>query len=251
MALASLPPIAPPSLANPLDMSRGLLTLSRVRMTLHGQDRLPAAQPIVLVSNHRSIMDAPLLMAALGRPVRFACHHYMSQVPGLRSLINALGCLPLDAPDKGQTAFFRRAMAALEEGGAVGIFPEGAAPMVHKTAPDNLNTFHRGFAHLALRAPVEELFIVPVAIAAHRETISPVMPLRWLSVFDASEPLFQQPGWHPAMFYQDVEVLIGRPVRVDHRLRSRYRSKGASALATELSQCCQEEIATLLKRGGC
>ncbi len=249
MALASLPLAVPPSLANPLDVSRGLLSLSRVRMRVHAQDRLPDTLPLVVVSNHRSIMDAPLLMSALGRPVRFACHHYMSQVPGLRNVVNALGCLPLDAPDKGQTAFFRRAMNVLEDGQAVGIFPEGAAPMVHKTTPDNLNAFQRGFAHLALRAPVEELFIVPVAIAAQRETNNSVVPLRWLSMFDASEPLFQQSGWHPAVFYHEVDVLIGRPVRVDSRLRSRYRSRGASSLATELAECCEEEIATLLKQG--
>lgn len=248
MVLAPVPPLTSLT-ANPLDMSNWLLTLSQVRVSVHGRDRLPPHQPLVVVSNHRSIMDAPLLMSAMGRPVRFACHHYMSQVPGLRNVINALGCLPLDAPDKGQTAFFRRAMKALGEGEAVGIFPEGAAPMVNRTTPDNLNSFHRGFAHLALRAPVEELAIVPVAIAARREVNNSVVPLRWLSVFDASEPLFQQPGWHPAVLYQEVDLLIGRPVRVDSRLRSRYRSKGPSDIATELTQCCQDEIARLLKRG--
>jgi 1-acyl-sn-glycerol-3-phosphate acyltransferase len=117
-------------------MAHWLLALSQVRVSVHGQDRLPPHQPLVVVSNHRSIMDAPLLMSALGRPVRFACHHYMGQVPGLRNLVNALGCLPLNAPGKGQTAFFRRAMQALRAGEAVGIFPEGAAPMVHRTTPD-------------------------------------------------------------------------------------------------------------------
>ena len=248
MALAPLPLLTPLT-ADPLDLSHWLLALSRVQVSVQGHERLPQRQPMVVVSNHRSIMDAPLLMSALGRPVRFTCHHYMSQVPGLHNLINALGCLPLDAPDKGQTAFFRRAMKTLGSGEAVGIFPEGAAPMVNKTTPDNLNEFHRGFAHLALRAPVDELSIVPVAIVARRENSNPVVPLRWLSVFDASEPLFQQPGWHPAVFYREVEVLIGRPVRVDSRLRLRYRNKRATTVAAELAECCQDEIATLLKRG--
>ena len=233
----------------PLAMAHWLLALSQVRVSVHGQDRLPPHQPMVVVSNHRSIMDAPLLMSALGRPVRFACHHYMGQVPGLSTVVNALGCLPLDAPGKGQTAFFRRAMQALRAGEAVGIFPEGAAPMVHRTTPDNLNTFHRGFAHLALRAPVDELAIVPMAIAAHHEITNSVVPLRWLSLFDAAEPLFQRPGWHPAVFYREVNLLIGRPVRVDHRLRSRDRAKGPMELATELTDCCHDEIATLLKQG--
>jgi 1-acyl-sn-glycerol-3-phosphate acyltransferase len=248
MTLATLPSL--PSLTtNPLEMSRWLLTMSQVHLTIHGKERLPQDQPLVVVSNHRSIMDAPLLMSAVDRPVRFACHHYMSQVPGLRNLITALGCLPLDAPDKGQTGFFRRAIKALGDGEAVGIFPEGATPMVQKTTPDNLNTFHRGFAQLALRAPVEELAIVPVAIAAHRETSNSLVPLRWLSLFDDSEPLFQQPGWHPAVFYQQVDLIIGRPVRVDSRLRSRSRTKGANTLAAELAECCQDEIANLLQQG--
>ncbi|MGB3138969.1 MAG: lysophospholipid acyltransferase family protein [Nodosilinea sp.] len=235
--------------ANPLDIANWLLALSRVKTTVHGRDRLPSRLPSVVVSNHRSIMDAPLLMSATGRPVRFACHHYMSQVPVLRNVINALGFLPLDSPEKGQTAFFRRAMRALSDGEAVGIFPEGAAPMVNKTTPDNLNSFHRGFAHLALRVPVEELVIVPIAIAAHREIANPGVPLQWLSLFDASEPLFQQPGWHPAVFYQEVDLLVGHPVRVDARLRSHYRSKSSSELVTELTQCCEDEIARLLKQG--
>jgi 1-acyl-sn-glycerol-3-phosphate acyltransferase len=248
MALAPLPLPVPPTFS-PLAMSNWLLTLSQVNVSVYGRDRLPANQPLVVVSNHRSIMDAPLLMNAVDRSVRFACHHYMGQVPGLRTVIKALGCLPLDAPDKGQTAFFRRAMKALEDGEAVGIFPEGATPMVSQTRPDNLNTFHRGFAHLAMRAPVEELAIVPVAIAARRETNNPVMPLRWLSLFDDTEPLFQQPGLHPAVVYHQVDLMIGRPVRVDGRLRSHYRSKGAGALATEITQCCQDEIAAQLKQG--
>ncbi|MGF1571355.1 MAG: lysophospholipid acyltransferase family protein [Nodosilinea sp.] len=230
-------------------MSNGFLRLSRVKMVIHDHDRLPAQLPMVVVSNHRSIMDAPLLMSAIDRPVRFACHHYMSQVPGLRELITALGCLPLDAPEKGQAGFFRRALRALKDGETVGIFPEGAAPMVHKTTPDNLNPFHRGFAHLALRAQVDELAILPVAIAAHKETNNSLVPLRLLSLFDASEPLFQQPGWHPAVFYQEVDLLIGRPVRVDARLRSYSQGKGSSTLVDDLTQCCQDEVATLLKQG--
>jgi 1-acyl-sn-glycerol-3-phosphate acyltransferase len=243
MVLASL---SSPALS-PLAVSNGLLSLLGVQMSVAGQERVPGDVPLVLVSNHRSILDAPLLMLATGRPVRFACHHYMSQVPGLREMVTALGCLPLDASGRGQTKFFRRALKALSEGEAVGIFPEGAAPMVHKTAPDNLNAFHRGFAQLALRAPVEELAIVPVAIASCQETSNALVPLRLLSRFDDSEPLFQQPGWHPAVMYQEVKLLIGRPVRVDARLRSRHQPKGSDTLVADITQCCREEIATLLK----
>lgn len=123
---------------SPLSLAQGILRLSGVQVTIQGQERVPTTMPLVLVSNHRSLLDAFLLMQAVNRSVRFACHHYMSQVPGLREATHALGCLPLDAPGRGQTAFFRRAIEALAEGESVGIFPEGAAPMVQTPQPDRL-----------------------------------------------------------------------------------------------------------------
>jgi 1-acyl-sn-glycerol-3-phosphate acyltransferase len=246
MVLVS-PPLSHSFNASPLDVSNWLLNLAGVRVAVQGQERVPQDIPLVVISNHRSVMDAPLLMHAVKRPVRFACHHYMGEVPGLREIVNALGFMPLDKPDSGQTAFFRRALQALADNEAIGIFPEGAAPMVSKTAPLHLERFHRGFAYLAMRAPVEELAVVPVAIASHREISNSVVPLRLLSLFDPTEPLFKQPGWHPAVVYREVELLIGHPVRLDARLRSHYDDKGASTLVADLTDCCQDEIASLLR----
>ena len=234
--------------AGPLDISNWLLNVAGVEIAARGQDRVPEDMPLVVISNHRSFMDAPLLMHAVQRPLRFACHHYMGQVPGLREMINAMGFMPLDSPEGGQTAFFRRALQALADHEAIGIFPEGAAPMVSKTDPGSLERFHRGFAYLAMRAPVEEIAVVPVAITSRQETNNSVVPLRLLSLFDPTEPLFKQPGWHPAVVYREVELMVGHPVTVDARLRSHYDSKGASALVTDLTNCCQDEIAALLRQ---
>ena len=62
--------------------------------------------------------------------------------------------------------------------------------MVQTTSPHQIGQFHRGFAHLALRAPVKNLAILPVAISSVEETVSPTVPLKFLSLFDPSEPLF-------------------------------------------------------------
>lgn len=231
---------------SPLLISQQLLALLGTRMFFYHQDRIPANSPVLLVSNHRSFMDAPLLMAAIDRPIRFACHHYMGQVPILREVVTQLGCFPLDEPRQRQHSFFEQAVQLLQSRQVVGIFPEGAEPMVKVTDPQKVWEFQRGFAHLALRAPVEDLVILPVAIVPQSEFMAPPVPLKLLSLFDPSEPLFTQSDWHPVVIYQRVNVLVGHPFWVTAAQRERYHGKQAKGVVTDLINYCQSEIHQLL-----
>lgn len=234
---------------SPLIISQQLLAIMGTRMFCHHQDRIPKDSAVVVVSNHRSFMDAPLLMAALDRPIRFACHHYMGQVPIMREFVLRLGCFPLDAPEQRQQNFFHQATQLLQTQQVVGVFPEGTEPMVHLTDSRQLNTLHRGFAHLALRAPVQNIAVLPVAIVSHKETTTFPVPLKLLSWFDPSEPLFDQSGWHPMVTYQQVDVLAGRPLWISEAQRQGYRGKQAKTVVTDLMDHCRDEITALLKYG--
>ncbi|NJO42852.1 MAG: 1-acyl-sn-glycerol-3-phosphate acyltransferase [Cyanobacteria bacterium CRU_2_1] len=233
----------------PLIISQQLLTLFGTRTFFYHQDRIPHDGAVLVVSNHRSFMDAFLLMAAIDRPIRFACHHYMGQVPVLRDFVARLGCFPLDAPNQRQQGFFHQATQLLQTRQAVGIFPEGAQPMVQLTSPYETSKFHRGFAHLALRSSVQDLAILPVAIASHSETTSSPFPLKMLSLFDPSEPLFDQSGWHPMVIYQCVNILVGRPIWISPTQRQSYQGKQAKTVVTDLITYCQTEIDDLLRYG--
>lgn len=235
--------------SSPLLISRQILALLGTKVFYHYQDRVPRESAVLVVSNHRSFMDAPLLMAAANRPIRFACHHYMGRVPVMREFVTRLGCFPLDAPEQRQQSFFHQAIKLLQNQQMVGVFPEGAQPMVELTQPDRMGEFHRGFAHLALRAPIPDLAILPVAIASQAETTNSVMPLRLLNWFDPSEPLFDQPGWHPMVLYQRVNVLVGRPIWVTPAQRQAYHGKQARSLVNDLMSHCYEEISSLLCYG--
>ncbi len=114
------------SSAQPLQFSRLLLAALGTRLYTQHQDRIPQAGPVLIVSNHRSFLDAPLLMAALNRPIRFACHHYMGQVPVMRDIVEKMGCFPLDLPEHRQQTFFNQAVQLLRSQQVVGLFPEGA-----------------------------------------------------------------------------------------------------------------------------
>ena len=211
-------------------------------------ERLPRS-PFLMISNHRSFLDAPLLMVAAQKPVHFACHHYMSQVPVMRNVVDALGCFPLDEPKARGRTFFKQATGFLRSQQSIGVFPEGTGPMVDVPHPGAVGPFHRGFAHLALRAPVEELQIVPAAIVALNEQQYDAVPFKLLSWFDPSEPLFDRGGRHPAIIYRKVAVVIGKPIEITTAQRESYRSKRAGQIAKDISQQCHSNIQQLLTAG--
>jgi 1-acyl-sn-glycerol-3-phosphate acyltransferase len=238
------------SLNNSLEISRSFLAALSTQMFRYYEDRIPQDASLLVVSNHRSFMDAMVLMAALSSPIRFACHHYMGQVPIMREIVTGqLGCFPLEENQYRQQSFFAQSQLLLQSKQMVGVFPEGAEPMVKYTLPNQVGTFQRGFAHLALRSTVRDLAILPMAIASLDEVSSAAFPLRLLSVFDPSEPLFNQTGWHPLVIYRRVVVLIGRPYWITPQHQKQYHGKQAKMVVTELTEHCHHEIANLLRQG--
>lgn len=233
---------------SPLQISRSLLAVMGTQLFISHEDRIPHDSAVLVVSNHRSFMDAPLLMAALGHPIRIACHHYMGQVPVMREIVKQLGCFPLSEPENRQQEFFQKATELLKQRQWVGVFPEGGQPMVNLTKPEEMTKFHRGFAHLALQVPVRDLAVLPVAIASLEETVNFTFPLRLLRIFDPSEPLFEQPGLHPMVLPRRVAISIGRPYWIKPQHRQQYQGKQAKRVAAELVTTCQNEIAKLLNQ---
>ncbi|MBW4560582.1 MAG: 1-acyl-sn-glycerol-3-phosphate acyltransferase [Mojavia pulchra JT2-VF2] len=238
------------SLNSPLEISRWSLMALSTQIFRYYEDRIPQDASVLVVSNHRSFMDAFILMEALSSPIRFACHHYMGQVPIMRELVTGqLGCFPLEDSQHRQQSFFVQSQLLLQSKQMVGVFPEGTEPMVKFTQPDQVGEFQRGFAHLALRASVKDLAILPIAIASLEEVNTPGFPLRLLSLFDPSEALFNQPGWHPLVIYRRVAVLIGRPYWITSQQQKQYQGKKAKTVVAELTEHCHYEIASLLRQG--
>nr|CAD5978146.1 hypothetical protein NO713_04364 [Planktothrix pseudagardhii] len=229
---------------------RWLVSVLGIQMFISYEDRIPETGPAIVVSNHRSVIDPIVLTAGVGRTLRFASHHYMGQVPLLRELVTTFGAFPFDEPEHRPQQFFKQATQLLNQRQMVGIFPEGATPMLQQTQPNVVGTFQRGFAHLALRSGVCNLAVLPVAIATLEEqTLPSAIPLRLLRVFDPTEPLFDQPGWHPMILYRRIQILIGRPYWITPRVQRQYQGKQARKAVEELTQYCHREITDLLRQG--
>ncbi|WP_293091505.1 hypothetical protein [Moorena sp. SIOASIH] len=120
-----------------------------------------------------------------------------------------MGCFPLEKLEHRLWAFLQQASQFLEHNHWVGVFLVRAQPMVNLTQPLAIGKFYKGFAHLALWTSVKQAAPRLLAIASQEEIVHSVIPLGWLLLFDPSEPLFEQMGWHPMVIHRRVVVLVG------------------------------------------
>ena len=125
-----------------------------------GISNLPKRGGVVIVSNHGSHLDPPILGHALGRPVAFMAKSELFNVPILSFIISACGAYPVKR-GAGDREAIRNASSRLSEGWATGVFLDGT-----RQENGRVNDPKPGAALLAARTGSP---ILPVAIVnSHR-----------------------------------------------------------------------------------
>ena len=125
-----------------------------------GISNLPKQGGVVVVSNHGSHLDPPILGHALGRPVAFMAKAELFRVPILSLIISACGAYPVKR-GAGDREALRNASNRLIEGWATGVFLDGT-----RQENGRVNDPKAGAALLASRTDSP---ILPVAIVnSHR-----------------------------------------------------------------------------------
>jgi 1-acyl-sn-glycerol-3-phosphate acyltransferase len=101
-----------------------LLMRAWFRLRVRGAEHIPSSGPALIVSNHQSILDPPVIGGAARRQIYFLAKAELFRIPLFGWLFRALHARPVrrEGSDPGA---LRTAALLLEEGKALLVFPEG------------------------------------------------------------------------------------------------------------------------------
>lgn len=128
---------------------------SCLRGRTYGAKQVPMSGPLIVVANHASYFDPPVLSSCLRRPVSFMAKESLFEVPVLAPAIRAYGAYPVKRGSADRSAI-RAALQQLENGWAVGIFLEGV-----RTPDGRVSSPKLGAALIAAKAQVP---LLPVSL---------------------------------------------------------------------------------------
>jgi 1-acyl-sn-glycerol-3-phosphate acyltransferase len=89
-----------------------------------GMEHIPARGPVLIVANHSSFLDPPLVGGVATRQLSFMAKEELFRVPLLGGLIRRLNARPVRR-DGADASALRTALRILQDGGVLLMFPEG------------------------------------------------------------------------------------------------------------------------------
>jgi 1-acyl-sn-glycerol-3-phosphate acyltransferase len=120
-----------------------------------GKKNIPAEGGVLVVSNHQSHLDPPLVGMGIVRHMNYLARLSLFKFGPFGNLIKSLNAIPIDRDGIGLSGI-KESLKRLKRGEMVLIFPEGTR------SPDGeIKPFRPGFTSLATRSHAA---ILPVAI---------------------------------------------------------------------------------------
>jgi 1-acyl-sn-glycerol-3-phosphate acyltransferase len=193
---------------------RWILRTYGIRVEVEGLENVPARAPVILMSNHQSLLDIAAIIHTLPPSVswRFVAKKELVRVPIFGWCLVTTGQIIVDRGNRERAiASLRRAAERIRGGASVIVFPEGT-----RSPNGSLRPFKSGPFHLALEAQVP---IVPVTVSGSQR----ITPKGSLTV-------------HPGV----VKIVYGKPiptrgVAIADRARLKARVRAAIAAGYDVA----------------
>ena len=189
------------------------------RLRIKKIDRVPRKEAVLVVANHIHNADPILLCAAYPEPIHFMCKKEAFNYRALAWLLRWVGAFPIDR-GKSDRGAIKRALAALNNGIAVGMFPEGT-----RSRTFSLQKAQPGAGLLVTNADV---LVLPVAITGTER-----LPMNGAKG-RATGDLERNPG------HRGCQILFGEPFRIPREI------DGKRVSAERATEIMMIEIARLL-----
>ena len=131
------------------------LFLTYFQGQVYGAEHVPRKGPLLVVSNHASNFDPPLLSNCVCRPVAYMAKEELFRTPVFKQAIEIYGAYPVKRGG-GDRSAIKSALSRLERGWAVGVFLQGT-----RTKDARIPAPKLGAALIAAKAQVP---LLPVSL---------------------------------------------------------------------------------------
>jgi 1-acyl-sn-glycerol-3-phosphate acyltransferase len=136
---------------------RGILFVSRIRVSVQGLDLIDPKRSYIYMSNHQSNFDIPVLLAHLTVQFRWLAKAELFKIPIFSRAMRGAGYIRIDRSNR-ESAIesLKEAAAKMKDGVSIMIFPEGT-----RSLDGNIRPFKKGGFIMAVDTGVP---IVPIIL---------------------------------------------------------------------------------------
>jgi 1-acyl-sn-glycerol-3-phosphate acyltransferase len=144
--------------------ARAVVANARIELEVTGRENLETGRTYLVVSNHQSLYDIPVLFQVIGPNIRMIAKRELFRVPIFGNALAVAGFIEIDRRNRNAAIqSLRRARELLAGGTHVWVSPEGT-----RSRSGMLLPFKKGAFYLALEAAAP---ILPVTINGTRNVL--------------------------------------------------------------------------------
>ncbi len=151
------PRLGRPRVAPTLRASIHLLTRIFYKPTYIGFENIPETGPAILICNHVSYVDGPIIDGGCKRPIRYLIDMDIYNLPVVHYVMSLSRSIPIAYNRKSVEEAFDQISEGLRAGDLICIFPEG-----YLTFTGSLGRFRPGIEWISKRDP--DVPVIPIAL---------------------------------------------------------------------------------------